>query len=61
MQMVVFYGKQEKPSEWFRYFVHLHYQPLPLFILAAPNFLPFFTAGKKCTVKHFQLLWCHEW
>lgn len=51
MQILAFYGKQEKASEWFRYSVNLHYQPLPLFILAAPNLLHFFNAGKKYTLK----------
>lgn len=49
MQIPAFYGKQEKASEWFRYSVNLHYQPLPLFILAAPDLLHFFNAGKKYT------------
>lgn len=42
VQILAFYGKQEKASEWFRYWVHFYYQLSPLFILAAPNSLHFF-------------------
>lgn len=55
MQMFVFYGKKEEASEWFRHLVCLYDQPLPFFILPAPDFLHFFNAGKKHTVKQFPV------
>lgn len=51
MQMFAFFGKKEEASEWFRHLERLYDQPLPLFILPAPDFLHFFNAGKKHPVK----------
>lgn len=49
MQIFGYDRKKEKASEVFSYLVILYYQPLPLFVLPAPNFMHFFDA----TVKQF--------